>query len=199
VVPRDEIPARVGAFLDTDPTVSSRTVMDALGLSSAAATRALSRLHGQRIADLLTAEPALEPAAAARLSYPKAVHRAAALYTVAELRARSARPYVHEVADVFVAEGLAVRQYVDAVHVADGAVAVAVVLAAAAPVPALVWDERWGWRTAVSRRHPLGRESEVPPVGEGIRYLGRGIPTAHQLLQAVHDPSRGLRTPADGT
>ncbi|MGW2476880.1 hypothetical protein [Streptomyces sp. NPDC001665] len=32
-----------------------------------------------------------------------------------------------------------------------------------APVPALlVWDERHGWRTALSRRHPLGRGAVWP-------------------------------------
>ncbi|MFI7005553.1 DUF6292 family protein [Streptomyces sp. NPDC050145] len=197
MVPRDEIPARVGALLDIDPAVTSKTVMGELGLSFAAATRALSRLRGARIADLITTEPTLEPAAAAlRLGYPKVTHRAATAYAVTELRARAARPYVQEVADALAAEGLAVRQDVDVVHVADDVVAAAVVLAADAPVPALVWDERWGWRTAANRRHPIGRETGAPPVGDGIRYLSPDAEVpAQDLITSVYDGRRGSRHP----
>ncbi|MEV5583023.1 hypothetical protein AB0L39_31240 [Streptomyces parvus] len=33
---------------------------------------------------------------------------------------------------------------------------------APAPAPAVVWDERYGWRTAASRRHPITKGA-VPP------------------------------------
>ncbi|MFJ4609452.1 hypothetical protein [Streptomyces griseus] len=32
-----------------------------------------------------------------------------------------------------------------------------------APAPAVVWDERYGWRTAVSRRHPITKGAVPPP------------------------------------
>lgn len=37
------------------------------------------------------------------------------------------------------------------------------------PVPALVRGERYGWRTATSRRHPLTKGVALPPDGDGIR------------------------------
>ncbi|WP_405824530.1 hypothetical protein OG241_45790 [Streptomyces sp. NBC_01390] len=45
------------------------------------------------------------------------------------------------------------------------------VLLTGAGTPALVWDERYSWRTAVSQRHSLGKETGTPPEGEGICYL----------------------------
>ncbi|MEU6090991.1 hypothetical protein ABZ865_30275 [Streptomyces sp. NPDC047085] len=38
-------------------------------------------------------------------------------------------------------------------------------------MPTLVWDERYGWRIAISKRHPIGKEIGTPPEGDGIRYL----------------------------
>ncbi|MFE3676129.1 hypothetical protein [Streptomyces griseus] len=40
-----------------------------------------------------------------------------------------------------------------------------------APAPAVVWDERYGWRTAASRRHPITKGAVPPSEGEGVRYL----------------------------
>ncbi|MFE1954553.1 DUF6292 family protein, partial [Streptomyces sp. NPDC059524] len=115
---------------------------------------------------------------------------------VTALRARAARPYVQDVADALAGEGLAVRQDLDVVHVADDVVAAAVVLAADAPVAALVWDERWGWRTAGSRRHPIGRETGSPPEGDGIRYLSPDarVPV-QELIISIREGRRGGRQP----
>ncbi|MGW1440843.1 hypothetical protein ACWD7M_37105 [Streptomyces griseus] len=44
-----------------------------------------------------------------------------------------------------------------------------------APAPAVVWDERYGWRTAASRRHPITKCAVPPSEGEGVRYLVGGI------------------------
>ncbi|MGW2346676.1 hypothetical protein [Streptomyces sp. NPDC001661] len=92
--------------------------------------------------------------AAERLGYPAAVRHAAIAHERAALRGRQLRPYVQDVVDELVAEGLAEQQDVEMVHVAGDAVAAALALAPNAPVPALVWDVRWGWRTAPNRRHP---------------------------------------------
>ncbi|GGO58815.1 DUF6292 family protein [Streptomyces lasiicapitis] len=198
MVPRDEIPQRVSALLDVDAAVTSKTVMAELGLSYVTATRSLSRLRGERVADLLATDPTLTPAAAAsQLGYPTAVHRTAIAYARTELRARAVRPYVQDVADALASDGLAQHQDVAVVHVADDVLAAAVVLAFNAPVPALVWDERFGWRTATSRRHPIGRESGRPPEGEGTRYLSaEQQPSPQEVLAAVHDGRRGTRRPA---
>ncbi|MCY1649461.1 MULTISPECIES: DUF6292 family protein [Streptomyces] len=56
----------------------------------------------------------------------------------------------------------------------DLVVAVLVLNGTNAPAPALVWDERHGWRTATSRRHPLTKGAVPPPTGDGIRYLAQG-------------------------
>ncbi|MEV3858118.1 hypothetical protein AB0J38_27780 [Streptomyces sp. NPDC050095] len=198
MVPRDEIADRIGELLDGDPAVTSKTVMEQLGLSYVTATRALSRLRGERVADLLEAEPQLTgEEGAVQLGYPTAVHRTAIAYALTELKARAWRPYVQEVADRLVAEHLAEQQEVAVVHVADDVVAAAVVLAFDAPVPALVWDERWGWRTATSRRHPIGRETGQPPEGDGIRYVSAtSRPRAEEILTHLYDAHRGTRSPA---
>ncbi|MFE1956170.1 hypothetical protein ACFW9D_37505, partial [Streptomyces sp. NPDC059524] len=61
--------------------MTSQTVMDEHGRSFTAAVRALSRLRGHRITDLVTAEPCLESAEAAlRLGYPKVTRRAVTAY-----------------------------------------------------------------------------------------------------------------------
>ncbi|MFI1769140.1 hypothetical protein ACH41H_44910 [Streptomyces sp. NPDC020800] len=62
--------------------------------------------------------------------------------------------------------------------------------------PALVWDERYGWRTAISRRHPIGKETGTPPEGDGIRYLSEHQqPEPVELLAALSDGWRGSKHP----
>ncbi len=193
MVPRDEIALRIGELLDQDPAVTAKTVIEELGLSKVTATRTLSHLRGARIADYFSASPATVPPedleqAARELGYPTLVHRAAIAFAVTELRARAARPYVQQVADHLAGEGLAEPQEVVVVHVADDAVAAGVALSFNAPAAALVWDERWGWRTATNRRHPLGRETGTPPQGEGILYLsGQLQASAQDVVEALHD------------
>ncbi|MDV5143272.1 DUF6292 family protein [Streptomyces sp. SBC-4] len=173
-IPRDEIPTRVGELLDDDPGVTLATVQQRLGLSAAAAARALSRLRAERLADLLLTDPALTlEDAAARLGYPTAVQRTAFADATTELRARQVQPYLQHVADALAAAGRADRQDVRVHRLGPEpeTLAAAVVLTGAR-IPALVWDERSGWRTATSRRHPIGKETGRRPEGDGIRSLG---------------------------
>ncbi|MGW1491286.1 DUF6292 family protein [Streptomyces sp. NPDC002402] len=61
--------------------------------------------------------------------------------------------------------------------------------------PALVWDERHGWYTANSRRHPIGKDTTAPD-GEGIRYLGSSLkPEPAELLEALADGRKGSKRP----
>ncbi|MFJ3310341.1 DUF6292 family protein [Streptomyces sp. NPDC086549] len=196
MVPRDEISARVGDLLDEDPAVTLATVQEHLGLSYATAARALPRLRGERIADLLQTEPDLTPEqAATRLGYPTAVQRTALASAATELRARQVQPYLQRVADVLAGAGLAEAQDVR-VQRLEGDVLAAAVALSGSGTPALVWDERYGWRTAVSRRHPIGKETGTPPEGEGIRYLSEHQqPEPAQLLAALTDARRGSKHP----
>ncbi|MBT2369156.1 hypothetical protein J7E88_28530 [Streptomyces sp. ISL-10] len=74
--------------------------------------------------------------------------------------------------------------------------AAAVPLTAGQSSPALVWDERYGWRTATSRRHPIGKETGTAPDGEGIRYLGSGTrPEPDELLEQYADGRKGSKRP----
>ncbi|MFJ8955344.1 hypothetical protein ACIRO1_35170 [Streptomyces sp. NPDC102381] len=189
MVPRDQLHARIGELLDVDPALTLAKLTGELGIANSTATRALPRVRGERIADLCADEEDLSPEEAAeQLGYPTAVRQAAIAYTRTALRGRQLRPYVQGVVDELVAEGLAEPQDVEMVHVAGDAVAAAVPLASDAPVPALVWDERWGWRTASNRRHPIGREARTPPEGGGIRRLGCGLqPPARQVIDGIHD------------
>ncbi|WP_245171489.1 hypothetical protein [Streptomyces decoyicus] len=57
-----------------------------------------------------------------------------------------------------------------------------------------MWHERYGWRTATSRRHPIGKDST--PEGEGIRYLGTDLqPKSADVLEALADGHRGRKRP----
>ncbi|WP_285574209.1 DUF6292 family protein [Streptomyces sp. RTGN2] len=75
----------------------------------------------------------------------------------------------------------------DVQHPADEQVVAVLVLDAEhAPAPALVWDERHGWRTATSRRHPVARGAVIPPEGEDVRYLAEGTtPTPGDVVTAL--------------
>ncbi len=138
MVPRDELDARVGELLETDPALTLARVRDELVAYSTAA-RVVPRLRGVRIADLVAGEEGLSlEQAAERLGY-SVVRRAA-------MPGRSpncapgtcSRTFRRWPAPRSRAEGLAERQDVVVAQVADDVVAAAVVLSSTAPVPALV-------------------------------------------------------------
>ncbi|MFE3490608.1 hypothetical protein [Streptomyces griseus] len=43
------------------------------------------------------------------------------------------------------------------------------------PAPAVVWDERYGWRAAASRRYPITEGAVLLSEGEGVPYPAGGI------------------------
>ncbi|WP_438297089.1 DUF6292 family protein [Streptomyces sp. HUAS TT7] len=186
MVPIDELPVRAGELLDAEPAVTTATVVEQLGVAYATAQKVLARLRGERIADLLEQEPDLSPSeAAGRLGYPVGVRRAAVAMAAAELNARRVRPYLQQVADFLAEHGLAPAQRVEVQYLGDDVLAAAVLLGSGSAVPALVWDGRCGWRTAVSRRHPIGKETDRPQ-GAGIRYLASGHrPEPAEVLDAL--------------
>ncbi|MEU3464601.1 DUF6292 family protein [Streptomyces sp. NPDC006733] len=197
MVPREEILPRIAELLDLDPAVTAAAVVDELKVASTTAMSGLAQLRGRRIADLLEAEPQLTAEEAAEhLGYPVVARRRALAVTVAEQRARQAHPYLQRVADALAEAGVAEPMEVEVQQLPGEHLAAAVPLTAAQPAPALVWDERYGWRTANSRRHPLGKESGTAPEGEGIRYLSSSPrPEPAELLEALADGRKGSKRP----
>lgn len=198
MIPRDEILPRIAELLDDNPAITLTEVADTLGIAKFPTAQAgLAQLRGRRIADLVEATPELTPLEAAeRLGYPTVTHRGAATIAEAELRIRRARPYLQQVADALAQAGVAEPVQVEVRQLAGEHLAAAVPLAAGQSSPALVWDERYGWRTATSRRHPIGKDAGTAPEGEGIRYLGSGTrPEPAELLEALADGRKGSKRP----
>ncbi|MCX4524046.1 DUF6292 family protein [Streptomyces anulatus] len=177
-VPRDQVPELTAELLDADPAISAATVTAQLGVHRDTAQDALTRLRADRIADRIADDPALTPAqAAAALGYPAGQVRRAAARAETVLRARRAAPYLHDVATALHRAGWTTTAAApDVQFPGDDRVVAALVLDSdRAPAPALVWDERYGWRTAASRRHPLTKGAALPSEGGGVRYLAGGI------------------------
>ncbi|WP_351233907.1 DUF6292 family protein [Streptomyces sp. NPDC002133] len=198
MIPRDEILPRIAELLDNNPAITLTEVADTLGIAKFPTAQAgLAQVRGRRIADQVEADPDLTPLQAAEhLGYPTVTHRGAVAIAEAELRARQARPYVQQVADALAEAGVAEPVQVEVRRLADEHLAAAVPLATEQDVPALVWDERYGWRTATSRRHPIGRDAGTAPEGEGIRYLGHSVrPKPAEVLEALADRRKGSKRP----
>ncbi|MBX4177233.1 hypothetical protein K3A88_20830 [Streptomyces geysiriensis] len=126
--------------------------------------------------------------AATTLGYPASQTRRASVRAEAVLRGRQARPYLTAVAQALHARGWTTADTPPAVqHPEDDlCVATLVLDAPDAPAPALVWSERHGWRTAPSRRHPLGKGAAWPPPGDGVHHLATGTtPDPTDLVQAI--------------
>ncbi|MFE4658265.1 DUF6292 family protein [Streptomyces hydrogenans] len=202
MVPRDQILPRIAELLDADPAITVEAVADTLGVAKfPTAQSGLATVRGRRIADLVETEPGLDPKDAARqLGYPNITHRRAVTVAERELHARRAKPYLQHTADALAAAGVAQQAEVEVRQLDSGHLAAAVPLEAGQPAPALVWDERFGWRTATSRRHPIGKQTDTAPEGEEIRYLGVGVrPEPEELLDALRDGRKGTRRPKDST
>ncbi|WOX26363.1 DUF6292 family protein [Streptomyces solicathayae] len=198
MIPRDETLPRIAELLDDNPAITLTEVADTLGITKFPTAQAgLALLRGRRIADLVEAEPGLTPIdAAERLGYPTITHRGAATIAEAELRARGTRLYLQQVADALAEAGVAESVQVATRRLDDEHLAAAVPLAIGQSAPALVWDERYGWRTATSRRHPIGKDTGAAPEREGIRYIGHGIhPESAELLEALADGRKGTKRP----
>ncbi|WP_331757049.1 DUF6292 family protein (plasmid) [Streptomyces sp. NBC_01544] len=188
MIPRDEILPRIAELLDDNPAITLTEVADTLGIAKFPTAQAgLAQLRGRRIADLIEVDPDLPPLEAAeRLGYPTATRRGAAAIAAAELQTRQARPYPQQVADALAAAGVADPIQIELRRLGDEHLAAALPLTAGQTWPALVWDERYGWRTATSRRHPIGKDTGSAPEGEGIRYLASGIrPEPAEVLEAL--------------
>ncbi|MFD6573460.1 MULTISPECIES: hypothetical protein [Streptomyces] len=132
-----------------------------LGLDRFPAARdGLNKIHGERIADLVEANPHLDTAEAAeRLGYPRITHRGATAAADAELRTREARPCSAKTAGTLAEAGLAESSEVQVRTVGGAHLAAAILFSPGQPAVALVWDDRYGWRTGTSRRHPIGKHT----------------------------------------
>ncbi|MFI5634842.1 DUF6292 family protein [Streptomyces sp. NPDC051664] len=198
MIPREEILPRIAELLDDNPAITLTEVADTLGVAKFPTAQAgLAQLRGRRIADLIETAPGLTALEGAeRLGYPTATHRGAVAIAEAELQARQARPYLQQVADALAKAGVAEPIQIEVRRLGGGHLAAALPLAAGQTWPALVWDERYGWRTATSRRHPIGKDTGSAPEGEGIRYLGSSIrPQPAELLEELADGRKGSKRP----
>ncbi|MFD8690725.1 hypothetical protein [Streptomyces sp. NPDC059651] len=191
-VPRDQVPGRTAELLDADPTISAATVTAWLGVHRDTAQQALTRLRADRIADRIEAHPVLTPAqAAVQLGYPGWQVRRATARAEVVLRARHVGPYLDEVVAALHRAGWATQEAAPEVQLPDDerVVAALVLDGDQAPAPALVWDERYGWRTGTSRRHSITRGAVLPPEGDGVRYLATGTtPPPTALVDALTTP-----------
>ncbi|MFC8876119.1 hypothetical protein [Streptomyces ardesiacus] len=190
-VPRDQLPVRVAQLLDQDPALTAADVTDRLGVHRNTAQAALTAVRAERMADVMDQHALTAAQAAAALGYPAGQTRRASVRAEAVLRGRQARPYLAAVAQSLHARGWSSTDAPPAVqHPEDDACVAAFVLdAPAAPAPALVWSERHGWRTAPSRRHPLGKGAAWPLPGDGVRHLADGTtPAPADLINAL-DPT----------
>ncbi|MGW6290798.1 hypothetical protein [Streptomyces sp. NPDC055107] len=148
-------------LLDADPTIGAATVTDQLGVHRDTEQDALTRLRADRMTD----DPDLTPAeAAAQLGYPAGQVRRATARAATVLCARHVAPYLDGVATALHRAGWTTTEAApDVQFPGDDRVVAALVLDGdQAPAPALVWDERYGWRTAASRRHPLTKGAALP-------------------------------------
>ncbi|MEU6071999.1 hypothetical protein ABZ864_48165 [Streptomyces sp. NPDC047082] len=186
-VPREQLQQSIAQLLDEEPAVTAAAVVEEFGVAMTTATSALAAVRGRRIADLLEEQPQLSPVQAAeRLGYPPITHRRALAAARLEQRIREARPYVCSVAQALAGAGLAEPDEPEVVQLPTGALAAAIRLAPGQGAAAAVWDERFGWRTSGSRRHPFGKDTGARPQGDGIRYLtDRARPAPSAVLAAL--------------
>ncbi|MCX4417794.1 DUF6292 family protein [[Kitasatospora] papulosa] len=187
-VPRDQLPGLTAELLDADPAITAARVTEELGVHRDTAQDALLRLRAERMAHLMGEDASLTPEqSAAALGYPAGQVRRATVRAQAVVRAHRAAPYLADVARTLHRAGWTTTAAAPDVHYPadDLVVAVLVLDGADPPAPALVWDERHGWRTATSRRHPLIKGAVPPPPGDGIRYLAQGTTPPPDALTAA--------------
>ncbi|TXS34834.1 hypothetical protein [Streptomyces sp. t39] len=187
-VPRDLILERTAPLLDADPAVSAAAVTEALGIHTTTAQDALTALRADRMATVMERDHVTAEQAAHTLGYPTSQTRRATVRAATVLRGRAAAPYLADIAQSLHAQGWTSTPAAPTVQCVGGEACVAAVIldGPTAPAPALVWDERHGWRTAVSRRHPIGPGGSWPPPGDGIRHLATGTtPTPADLITAL--------------
>ncbi|MEU9858052.1 DUF6292 family protein [Streptomyces sp. NPDC047974] len=92
--------------------------------------------------------------AALGLGYPAGqVRTAVRRQALTELRARTVRAYLADVAASLHTAGLTTDPTPAIEQTRAGTLRAAILLTPDAPAPAVVWEENTGWRTA-SRRHP---------------------------------------------
>ncbi|MFF9458646.1 hypothetical protein [Streptomyces flaveolus] len=167
---------------EADPALTAAAVTDHLGVHRNTAQAALTALRAERMAVLMEQRALTAAQAAAALDYPVSQTRRASVRADAIVRGRQARPYLTAVAQALHARGWSSTDTPPAVQHPDDdqCVATLVLDTPAAPAPALVWSEQHGWRTAPSRRHPLGKGAAWPPPSDGVCHLATGTTPTHR-------------------
>ncbi|MFC9431523.1 DUF6292 family protein [Streptomyces sp. NPDC056987] len=193
LMPREELKPRTAQLLAADPAITAEQVGESLGVHEDTAQRALMALRTERVATLLTSRASLTAEEVADTTgYPLRAARRALATAQAQQRAVSAAPYVAGITDALHAAGLSTPGTAE-VTVRPGAVCAALVVVLDEGLDSLLWDERYGWRTAPDTR--ITAEPE-PPAGPGIRYLARGVrPEPADVVSALRDRRIGTKRP----
>ncbi|MFD6419888.1 DUF6292 family protein [Streptomyces sp. NPDC060194] len=192
LLPREEIRPRLAQLLDLDPAVTAAAAADVIGVHPDTATRTLAALRAEAVGPLLAAQPSLTAAdVTRRLRFPGQAASAALAAAQGLRRAEEARAYVLEVTGLL---GAAAGGPPDVLAPVRGAASLAVPLAAGESAAALVWDERWGWRTAPTRADV--QSTATPPTGDAVRYLGARIAPQPADVVAAYRGRGGRRAPA---
>lgn len=194
-LPRHEIPDAVRALHDAKPDITSAEVHERLGIHQDTASRVLVTVRAGRVHKLLQRRPDLTAEQIAeRLGYHLRNAQNALATAHAQQRADTYRPYVASVLDALAAAGISVKDR-SGVIVRPGGICAAAAVYGDQADRALVWDERYGWRTDPDPDTSCGRERQ-PPAGTGIRYLAHGItPDADDVLAQLHDRRTGTKRP----
>ncbi|MFH8993153.1 DUF6292 family protein [Streptomyces sp. NPDC017940] len=194
LMPREDLLPRTAQLLDAKADITAEQAADDLGVHPDTAQRALTTLRAQRVGELLQAHQELtEEQVIEQLGYPLRAARNALATARAQRRTSDNTPYIQSVWEALRDADVPLTGLPSPL-VRPGAISAAIIaLGPGAKAPALLWDERYGWRTALDTH--AGREAQ-PPQGPGIRYLGTGIrPPAESVASALSDRRSGTKRP----
>lgn len=196
--PTEDVADQAARLVQSDPHITRQEAAAALGLGHETAANALSAARADAVARLWEQEPQLAAAdLVERLGYRLPAAQRAVEVCAARARAAVAEPYITGTVQEWEVAGCGVTRAT--VRVRPGAtVAAEVRLERAQPGGArhVVWDERYGWRTAPTGGD-LFQPEATPPTGRGVRYLSRTqlAPPAGEVLATLQDARRGTRRP----
>ncbi|UNZ22323.1 DUF6292 family protein [Streptomyces sp. 891-h] len=199
--PEDFLPPRhpdAAELLADKPDLDATEAAHRLDVAPDSARRALRAARARALAELLADKPDLDVTEAAnRLGCTARQAKTPLEIVAAWQRAAEAQPYLARVQAELEHSGLTVTYGTVRARPDRTVAAVLDVREDGGPVRHLVWDERYGWRTAPSTPD-LHRGEPTPPTGPGVRYLGAGsdrYPDAGLIRRQLNDGRAGRRRP----